>query len=305
MPNEKVLGNLVNALLPEYNPLINSGLVARAPEVDAVVSGGSRKQGLAFINPLAADEANTASDDLSVQGAYGKLTADEFNAIRLDRNYGWGTSDLTRMVTQYDVKGGIQAGIAAYWARQFELTATSAMVGALAAAPSLTVGDGTAAFDTDLIIDATVEAGEYMDLFDVLIVSPATKAKMMKMNSANTFVRASDNGIKIDTWGGYKLITSKAFGDDTTIVARSGAIAFGEGVIAGEVPFEVERVANGGNGQGGDILHSRRSYVVHPQGFSYKATNVAPTNANLEAASAWELAVDAEMVGFRAISHLA
>lgn len=302
VPNEKVMGATVNIELAKRNPLITSGLSARGPEVNAVANGGPRASSLPYINALSTDEVNHGTDVLTQEGAIGSLTASEYRVLRMDLNYGWGVTDLTRMVTQYDSEAGIGSGVAAYWAGVYQKHGTSAIKGALGATAALTIGDGTAALDSDLIIDATADGGEYMDLFDILIVSPATKAKLRKQNAGNSFVPAADARLDFDTFGGYKLIVSKAFGDTMSVVARSGALAFGEGQPAGMVPVEKERVANGGNGQGGDILHSRRSVVIHPQGFNYTGA-VAPDYATLEDSANWSLAIDREMVGFRAISH--
>ncbi|ALR21890.1 hypothetical protein ATN00_17930 [Sphingobium baderi] len=211
------------------------------------------------------------------------------------------------MVTLYDAKGGIQAGLADYWNGVFQRRATASLKGIQAAVSALTVNilPNTTAFGLDLIIDATVDADLYADQFDTIIISPATKGKLQKQEK-NSYVPASQTNIGFDTWAGYKIIVDKTFGDNMSVVARSGALAFGTGTPAGMVPFEVERIANGGNGQGGDILHSRQSVVLHPQGFNYKG-GVSPTEAattgNLAHSGSWELAVDKQYVPFRFFAH--
>ena len=97
------------------------------------------------------------------------------------------------------------------------------------------------------------------------------------------------------------MIVDTSFGNTSSILARSGALAFGTGSVLN--PLEIERVANGGNGQGAEILHSRQAVVIHPQGFNYAATNVAPTTTVLADDASWTLAVPVEQVGFRLISH--
>ena len=302
VPNEKVLAGTVDLLMKDANEIVNSGLAVRGVEVDAVAGGGPRKASIPFVNPLATTDYNIGNDDINDAGNVGKMTADEFSAIRHDINYGWGYADLARMVTTYDTQGGIAAGIAQYWASIYQQLAVSSIKGAGAVNSGLTFGDGTDALAVAMLVDAAATAEMYSDMFDILIVSPATKAKLRKLNAGNTFVPASESNIKFDTFAGYKLLTSKAFGNTTSVLARSGALSFGEGTPAGMVPVEIERVANGGNGQGASILHSRRSVVIHPQGFGYTGA-VAPTKTNLEDSTKWELVVPVEQVGFRFIDH--
>jgi len=305
VPNEKILGQTINALMAEKHELITSGLAARSPEVDAVASGGPRKASIPFLNPLSTDKVNVSTDDLTVAGDVGKITADEFDVLRHDLNYSWATADLTRMVTQYNAEGGISAGVAAYWNGIVSKIAALSLKGALASAAGLTYGDGEDEFSLALVAFAAATAGLYADQFDTLIVSPLRKAKLIAGNES-AFVSKSDTKATFDTWADKKLIVSNVFGDDTTILARSGALAVGYGTVA--VPTEIERVANGGAGGGGDILHSRVSPVVHPQGFHYKG-GVAPAitpatgTSPLGNAASWELAVPLPMIGFRAIKH--
>ncbi|MGA1850471.1 hypothetical protein VH570_06495 [Sphingobium sp. HT1-2] len=307
VPNEKILGQTINALMAEKHELITSGLAARGPEVDAVASGGPRKASIPYLNPLSTDKVNVSTDDLTVAGDVGKMTADEFTVLRHDLNYSWATADLTRMVTQFNVQGGISAGIAAYWNGIVSKIAALSLKGALAADADLTFGAVDDEFSLAQVALAAATAGVYADQFDTLIVSPLRKAKMIAANES-AFVAKSDTKADFDTWAGKKLIVSNVFGDETSILARSGALALGYGTVA--VPTEIERVANGANGGGGDILHSRISPVVHVQGFDYlgavaPAITPATGTSVLGDAASWGRKVPLEMIGFRAIRHAA
>lgn len=308
VPNEKVLNGAINIYLNANNSLITSGLAARGPEVDAVAGGGPRKSSIPYINPLQTEAAgvavvNVSNDDINDTGDVGKLTASEFSVLRHDLNNAWGTTDLTQMVTQFAVQGGISAGIGAYWSAIYQHIGFKSILGAAAVETELTFGDGTDPLNYDMVIDATAEAGVFADSFDILVVSPKRYAQMRKDQAG--FVAATATQSRFDEWNGFKLIKSKIFGDTKTLVARSGTLAFGEASPAGLVPVEIERLANAANGGGATILHSRRSVVSHVQGFDYiGATGIAP--AAMATAANWKLAVDdLEMVGFRMISHTA
>jgi hypothetical protein len=306
--SEKILGATVNALIAEQNPLITSGLAISAPEFTALANGGSRKATIAFLNPLDSSAYNLASDDINQMGDVGKMTAGEFTALRHDLNYGFGTADLARMVTLYNAENGIAEGIAQYWNGVLQRRAAATLKGIKASTSALTIGVAGASavdFSLDLVIDAATDAGMYANQFNVLIVSPVTQAKLKKMEK-NSYIPASQTNIDFDTWAGYRIIVDQTFGNEVSVIARAGALAFGLGNPAGMIPFEVERLANAGNGQGADILHTRRSAVLHPQGFNYKGASSpteATTSTNLAHAGSWELAVPREMVGFRFINH--
>jgi hypothetical protein len=320
VPSEKALGDLIDVVLQEKNPLVNSGLATTGPEVSAVVSGGPRKQGLPFLLPLDATNVNIGTDNITEAGDTGKLVADEFTVVRHDHNWSWGTSDLARMVTQYDAEGGINAGIGQYWLTRFEKTTVSSIKGVKAHIDAVisagTVGTPTSDqiakkdvyakllagttstnFAMATVFKSAATAEEYQDMFDSMIVHPTLYAQWQS-EEASGFLTASQTGSQFATYKGFKLIKSTSFGETQLVVGRSGGVAFGTGFNE----IEKERIANGGKGAGGNIVHSRQSFVSHVQGTNY-AGPVAPTLAQLETATSWNLAIDPIDFGFRFISY--
>lgn len=321
---EKVLSGLISLVLAEKNELITSGLAAHSPVVDAVANGGPRKSSIPFLLPLSTDEYNISTDDINTAGSVGKLSAAEFSVLRHDLNYAWGDADLQRLVTQYNAKVGIHAGIADYWNSIFQKIGVASVKGvqayieaAIAAGADeeateaqeelaeelsiLVSGSNSTDFSMDAVYQAAATAGNYSDMFNVMIVSPARYAKFQSQEQ-NGFIPASKTDTRFAEYHGFTLLKSKAFGDNMTVVGRLGGLAFGRGTV--ENALEVERVANGGNGAGADILHSRESVVIHPQGTDYVGS-VAPNLTALQTASNWKLAVPAEQFGFRFLKHKA
>jgi hypothetical protein len=88
------------------------------------------------------------------------------------------------------------------------------------------------------------------------------------------------------------------------VVAQDGSIAFGTGVIGGTTAMEIKRDADAGNGGGGEILRTRLSMVVAPQGFSYTGA-AKPGLTGLAAAANWTQVAETKDVGFRAIKFTA
>jgi hypothetical protein len=302
VPSEKLLGNTVNMLLRTENELARAGILANSPEIDAAASAmGPRKAFIPFLNPLDATVVNYSTDDITDAGDVGKLTADEFCAVRHDVNYAWGTSDLTRMVTQYEAMGGISAGLADYWMKILKRQAENAL---LAAGSKFTFGAGTDAFSLELLIDAAATKGIYADRLTAIVVSPLTYAKMQKMNAGNNFVPASATDLGFAQFAGFNVIKSARVGNTDSILVGTGALAVGYGTVP--VPIEIERVANGGNGGGGDILHSRQSLIVHPQGLSYGALSGNPELMDdIADGSLWTVAVPDEQVAVVNVQHTA
>lgn len=303
VPSEKLLGNTVNMLIQEQNELVRAGIAARSPEIDAAASAmGPRKTFIPFLHPLDASVVNYSTDDINDAGDVGKLTGDEFCAVRHDVNYAWGTADLTRMVTQYDARGGIAAGIADYWMKILKRQAENAL---LAAGSKYSFGAGTDAFSLELLIDAAATKGVYADRLTAIVVSPLTYAKMQKMNAGNNFVPASQTDLGFAQFAGYNVIKSARVGNTDSILVGAGALALGFGNVP--VPLEVERVANGGNGGGGDILHSRQSFIVHPQGLSYGVSSGLPELMDdIADGSLWaDNIVPAEQVAIVNVQHTA
>ncbi|MDD1452645.1 hypothetical protein NHF48_019710 [Sphingomonas sp. H160509] len=267
-----------------------------------LMQGGARKGSLTYINPLNTDEVNV-STDTDVDGKTGRITADEYSCVRHDLNYGWKYFDLTRMITLYDARGGIEAGIGEYWDVIGKKLGLASIKGALAAANAsgLTVGDADEVFGRDLIIDATATADEFADNFDILITSSKNVAKLKK-DRAN--FAPGETGIALPTYAGMRVVVSNMFGEDTSVIARSGALAFHVGTVPFEVPVEVQRDAAKGTGGGREILWSRRSFVVHPQGFNYVGAVALAPDA-MATGSNWTMEIAPKFVGFRAIKHAA
>ena len=311
VPSEKILGNLINLELGETNALINSRVAATgSPEIDAVASGGPRIASIPFLNPLDTTEYNVSSDDITEDGSVGKLTADEYNAVRRDLNYGWGYADLTRMATQFSASAGIVSGLAQYWSTIYNKNAVLTINAAIDAAVDpenageslLTYNAGAVNFDHEVLIDgAAYNSEEYADQFDTVILNPAQLVMAKKINNGNAFVPADAQNRTLANFYGFNVIVSRDVEAGSAILCRPGALAFGEGTPAAMVAIEIERLANKGNGGGAEILHSRRSLVLHPQGFGYKGP-VRPLEADIANPANWEAKVAVERIGFRKVT---
>lgn len=298
-----VLSNVVLAKYRTKNSLITSGVAVTGPEVDILMQGGSQIQGLNFINKVDTSAFNYSSDDFDVKGPTGNIAATPYMALRHDLNFGWAYTDLVKIITKYDVQGGISAAIPMYWSEVGERLAVASMKGAIAKTAALSVGANTDAWALNNVIDACATMDDPQSN-KTLFVSRKTLAKMQKMN-ANAYVPTAETNLGFASFAGYNLIVTESFGDNLTVIAQDGALAFGAGLVPGTVGMEICRDGNAGNGGGGSILRARLSVVVAPQGFSYVGA-AKPGETALATAANWvQTVTDNALIGFRAVKHAA
>jgi hypothetical protein len=302
--SERKLEVRVNAIREATNELVQSGLTATTTEVQALANGGPRKVSLDYVKPLSADVFNVSNDDINTEGSVGKQEGGSFSAMRFDLNYAWGTTDLTQIVTQYGSTGDLASGIAGYQNAVSKGLLASALRGVKTklAANTLITKSVAGDFDMQVVYDAIATAEEWASLFNIMIVSHGRYAKLQGANDG--FVAPSDVNTSFATYQGFRLLKSnKVVTDDDVILARTGALGYGEGTA--QVALEVERLKRAAGGGGADILISRFSRVCQPTGMSFDAT-IPTTQANvtsvLEAQASWtKVAPDAQF-GFRFVA---
>lgn len=298
--SERKLELRVNAIREATNELVTSGLAATSAETQALANGGPRKVSLDYIKPLSADVFNVTSDVLTAAGDVGKQEGGSYSAMRLDLNYAWGTTDLTQIVTQYGSTGDLATGIAGYQNAVTKGLLASALKGVrtkLNSNTNITKAVATD-FSMSVIYDIIATAEEWASDFDIMMVSHGRFAKMQASNDG--FVAKSDVNTGFATYQGFRLLKTNTLTDNEITLGRTGALGYGEGTA--QRALEVERNANGANGGGADILHSRFSRVVHPQGMDFKGaipTSQAQVKSILEAAASWDKVAPDAQFGFR------
>jgi hypothetical protein len=304
VPNPTVLSNVIVKSYRAKNSLITSSVASTGPEVDLLLNGGSQIQGLSFVNKVDSSTFNYGSDDYDEKGATGKVTAASYMALRHDLNWGWAYTDMVRMITKYDVRGGLTSAIPMFWSEVGENIAVASMKGVLAKTPALTTGAVTDAWDLKNIVKVSATMDDPRSQ-KTLFMSNATFAKLQVGQLGTVGVAASDAQLNVLRYAGYNVVLTEAFGDQMTLVAQSGAFAFSAGLVPGETGAEIIRDGNAGNGQGGEILRTRLSIVCAPQGFSYIGA-AKPGLVGLATAANWaQSETDNRFIGFRAIKHAA
>ncbi len=304
--SEKVVGQFVDLTIEANNPFTRSGAMVRTVQYDAIAASGPRKVSAPYLLPIDSTSYNDASDDITLQGNVDALAGKWFNANVAILNKGISETDLAKMVTGVDILGEAGAKIANdVWLPILKRRVAKMLTGVAAAAgANYTVDASAAYFDTGVLSDARAQLLENGPAISTLVVHPFVAARMRKQE-ANQFVPQSKTDLTLASFGGYNLVESAdmpllATGVYLSAVLGTGFIGYGEAAPLNAI--ELERVANGGNGQGGTILHSRKRFLVHPQGFNYKdAAPIVPTEAQLALAATWEVAPGIDRTNIRAV----
>ena len=301
--------------------LIQSGLVARDPILDALLAGG----GLTFNVPSwddlddDADRVSTdtssvfASADASIPAGQArdpdplKITTQQEIAVRLNRNNSWSSVDLATQLAGADPMDAIGSRVGYYWIRKLQAIFIATWNGVIADNTANDSGDytndvsggsfvdGVTNFTPEAFIDTTLTLGDSMESVTAMMVHSTVYGRMQKLNLID-FIPDARGEISIPTYLGREVLV-----DDG--VPRSGTIydtwLFGPGATRlgaspAKVPTEIERRPGAGNGSGQDVLHSRQQWVMHPTGHAFVGTapNGGPSNTgtagdDLDEAASW------------------
>lgn len=307
--NDKLIQNRVNLKLDAQNPLVLSGAASTNPIYNELLAAGPRKFSMPYLNALPTDEMNVSGDDLNAAGKTAKMTAGEFDAVKHYVNMGFGAADLASMVTGVDVPGEIAQGITDYWTTIYTDLSMATLKGVRNANEDLdydpSVAYSAAEFGKALINSAASKHERLVRQQRIAFVTPEELA-VLQMAEGNAFVPASQTDIGFPTYFGVILVVTRSTsglagaGEKIIPVLSAGALSFAQSGAG--VDFEIERVANGGYGAGGDILHSRRQVLIMPQGMEWAgAARVGNDKAGLITAlkldTNWGVVQSADRIG--------
>lgn len=303
----EVFGNNMNLLSLALDLFVQSGVVVNDPSLTAFLSSetGGETYSPRFLGPLADTDPNMSTDDPGVKSTPDKITGSKNTAVRQDMNKSWSSMDLTAMLYGSDPVAAIQTMTAKYWLTVRQKRILASLQGIIAAniannASDMVVdvseGTGAAAlFSPESYIDSKATMGDRMSGLNALAVHSVVYATMLKQDLID-FIKPSDDTLEqIPTYQGARVLvddgmTTTGTAPDTVYYSYlfgPGAIAMG--MANARVPYEIDRNPDAGNGGGEEILYSRVSAVLHPQGFQWDGPTGAgnPTMAALTSAANW------------------
>lgn len=317
---------------PETSALVTSGIVSVSEVFNTVATAGGKIGHLPFWNDLDPEiEPNMSNDDPADLATPNKVNTGEMLYRKAWLNQGYSDMDLVQELTGSSPMQHIRNRFGTYWTRQFERRVIAAAVGILNDNVANDGGDmvvdisgnagDDALFGSDAFIDAAYTAGDRAEQFRAIAVHSMIMARMVK-NDEIVYIPDSEGALTIPTYKGRVVIVDDMMpvsgGVYTSILFGAGAFAFGgleghafaygEGVP--RVASEVDRTPAAGNGGGQETLWERKTWLLHPFGFSWVEAGAAlaefsPTLADLRLAAHWNRVVPRKSAPFAFIKSKA
>lgn len=302
----------------ELNKFIMSGVMSQDPSIAAQIAQGGNIGEITNFAPLGTPEPNYSNDvslDVSVAN---KVSSNKMTFRLAAQNQSWTTMDLARELAFDDPVGAITGRVGEYWATTNERRLIRSTLGILADNVANDTGDMLKSVATDaagavtdaerisadIVLDAKQTMGDHASKLQAIAMHSVIFTRLQKQNLI-VFIPNARGEVNIPTYLGYTVIM------DDSMPAVAGAnritytcVLFGAGAVASangrvENPSANDRDEKAGNGGGEETLHSRRSDLIHPLGFSFTSSSVAgqsATLAELEAAANWDRVWDRKNV---------
>lgn len=306
----------------ELNRFMASGILESAVDLDTLAAIGGTTGETPFWNPLATtNEPNYSSDDPASFSVPEKISHAKEIYRKSMMNNSWSTMDLTRELALSDPLGAITGKIGKYWAIQNEKRVIQTGLGILADNEAndagdmvnsiyndVIVGSLTAAnyISADAVLDAKQTMGDHAEALSTMVMHSVQFTKLQSQNLI-AYVPNARGEVVIPTYLGYIVVVDDSMpvisGVNTpayiTMLFANGAFGYGNGGSGPLVASELERIAGAGDGGGQDVVHSRRSEIIHPRGFQCTGTPVADslTLAELATATTWDRVRDRKNIG--------
>ncbi len=284
----------------EKNRMLQSGIMMTNPVINEMASVGGNIGELPYFTPLGTTEPEYVDDDPAHLGTPDKIT-DSKMVYRLAKMHkAWSTMDVARELALKDPLTAITDKIGGYWATQLQKRVIQTCMGVLADNVANDAGDMVKDIATDdaaaitdaerisaeAVLDAAQTMGDAKEALVAVAMHSVVYTKLQKQNLID-YIPSSDGKVKIPTYLGLEVIVDDGLpavaGVNrivyTSILFGSGALEYGEGRLL--LPSELERVANAGYGGGQDIIHTRRTAIIHPVGASFTSSSVAGVSATL------------------------
>lgn len=305
----------------EKTAFVESGVVNLSPTLDQRADTGGLLTTIPFWNDLDAsiepNYSNTTYTDIATPQ---KIDSGEQTARIAYLNEGFSSSDLNKELAGSDPMERIAARLDSYWQKQFQRRILSIAIGIYNDNVAANGGDmvidvssttpGTIVdanrFSAAGLIDANYTVGDMAPSFNVLAVHSIIYKKMLK-DQLIDFLPDAQGKLTIPSYLQMRVVVDDGMptfgvGVDRKylcILFGQGAIGYGRGNPKN--PAEVQRYAERANGGGVEVLWSRKTWLVHPNGFNFLSTTItapglSPTWANLQDAGNWQRVHDRKTV---------
>lgn len=295
----------------EKTAFFQSGILAPTPYAAEIARGPSNLANIPFWKAIDSSiEPNYSNDIYQDIATPRNMQTGEMMARVAYLNEGFGQADLTVELTSQNPLQSVATRLDNFWQRQAQrrLLATSlgiyndnvAATDAFHTQNDMVVDvSATLGFDAGAFIDATQTMGDALmgnsgEVLGVIAMHSFVYGQARKQQLID-FIRDAENNTMFATYQGYRVVVDDSMtvvgaGADRkfiSIIFGNGAIGYGEGDPTN--PLEYEREASLGNGGGVETLWSRKTWLLHPLGYSFTSSVITGNGSETVARSAsWQ-----------------
>ncbi len=266
-----------------------------------------------------ADTVPNIGDDSNNNATPDNITTASSRTVSNFRTMAWAAKVITADLSLTgDPIVAISGRIGAYWGRRYDMTAMAIVEGVLADNIANDASDMVhsvtgVAVDINAFIDAGATAGDEQDGLGLIIAHSAIVTSLRKQGITDRIY--SDNGeFLYEALIGMRIMQNDsvptgaiaglgmAAGDYLSYIVSPGLIGYGNGSL--KRPEEVSYDALTGMGMGEETLVSRKSFIMHPKGFSFlKAVmaSTSPTEIEFSDATNWSRDIPRKSVKLAAL----
>ena len=311
------MGDYLMDSLADKNALFTSGIVYNDPLMAKLLAGPGKK----FEVPYWGDITSTESD-IPIEGtgsAVGKIGTYDITVVRQMRKKNWGAGKLASILAGANALNAIQSKVNEYWQSQMQDILVSEIKGVttsatgtqitLDVAPATGEPSASTIIGANHIIDVQALLGDNVEPFAAIIIHDSVYADMRKQNLITT-IKESENVAPVNYYGEMRVIVDSnvpviartytiagvvnVYG---TVLLKKGAFRFAE-TQEGFTPVFIDKDEDKGMGE--EVLMTKRSFALHPDGWDYTGTpaGLSPTNAELATAASWTIKNNPKSSGF-------
>ncbi|HBX1184357.1 TPA: hypothetical protein MGM46_004487 [Salmonella enterica] len=316
------IGNIVTGNIPvlasymtedpvEKTAFFDSGILTPTPYAAEIANGPSNIANLPFWKAIDTSiEPNYSNDVYQDIATPRAIQTGEMMARVAYLNEGFGQADLAVELTSQNPLQSVASRLDNFWQRQAQRRLIATALGLynnnVAAADAyheqndmVVDVSATLGFDAGAFIDATQTMGDALmgnggEVLGAIAMHSFVYAQARKAQLID-FIRDAENNTMFATYQGYRVIVDDSMtvvGQGTqrkfiSIIFGRGAIGYGEG--SPETPLAYEREESRGNGGGVETLWTRKTWLLHPFGYSFTSAVITGNGTETIARSAsWQ-----------------
>lgn len=320
--NKTVFMDLKSEHRPELTALFTSGVVVRDPLADALCAADGLDGTLPFWADLDPTVEPNYSSDLATTSTPKNISQNSQKTRKAFLNDSWSAMDLAREVQMgVDAMQHIRNRLDEFWVRQWQRRVIATIRGILANNIASDAGDmiydisiqtttGLAAsnyFSRAAFTTALYTMGDHASNLAAIVVHSVVMKRMVD-NEDIDYILDSEGKASIPTYMGLRVIVD----DSSPTIAGTGSPAsvryvstiFGKAAFAyGEAmplhAIEVQRYPDKGHGGGEEVLHSRKTWLIHPLGHSNDNATASAGNGKTQNLADLALAINWSRTHYR------